>query len=263
MPFCVWQLLQPPSVWGLTIARSFPVFVSTIFAVNGVAMDVLTSKLPTLLIGMFVTLPFLSVMTTVIPPLAPLQSFGSCPLGNTVPAIVNVWQFRQFSPGRIVAPLTPDQRWLLVHFDGAVSGSEPVVPVVVPPVDPVVVPEVEPVVVPVVKPVLPPPVVPRKPPSRVNPVVAPASRPPEVPPTPASSMAPVVNPPVPVVFAPVFVPPLIVPPVPPPIADPVVVLEPNPVVELGPAVPPESVVRPALVEKLPPLVVLSVEPFVP
>ena len=48
--------------------------------------------------------PFESVTTTVAPAEVPtpLQSFGSCPVGYTVPAIEKLWQPRHGSPGRMV-----------------------------------------------------------------------------------------------------------------------------------------------------------------
>src|SRR4051794_24492903 len=62
--------------------------------------------------------PRASVMTTLSwppVPLAPLQLFGSCRVGKTVPAMAKPWQPWQDWPGRIEGPSLPFQRLLLVH----------------------------------------------------------------------------------------------------------------------------------------------------
>ena len=83
-PAVVWHELQSPDVSEPDIAR-VP-FVDVTFTVNGAATFVPEEKLPTLFAVSVSTALFASVTTTLIAPM-PSQSFGSCAVGYTVPAM--------------------------------------------------------------------------------------------------------------------------------------------------------------------------------
>ena len=87
-PFCVWQLLQLPLVCPVVMTRSRPWNVTR--AVMGNLTAAVEKKLPAALTVIVAIARAVVSNTVTTAPLKRLltQSFGSCAVGNTVPAIV-------------------------------------------------------------------------------------------------------------------------------------------------------------------------------